>query len=206
MRRTLGVGMALIWLAGCAASPATVPLAHHHGCPTVLLFRGFTGHWSHGLNRIADSLREEGIEAAVYPHSDWPQVARALETSNDDRRLILVGHSWGADDAIRLALRLQISGIRVGLLVTLDPVTPPKVPANVDQAINFYESNGIRDILPWWRGVPLSSDRVGTNVLNIDVRHERPDLGAAGVTHANISDSSGIQREILAAIAAITPG
>ncbi len=133
----------------------------------------------------------------IYADSDWRGVARAIEALNDDRPLILVGHSWGADDAIRLWRRLQSSGIHIRLLVTLDPVTPSKVPTNVDRATNFYESNGIRDIFPWWRGVPLSSDNAGTPVLNIDVRHERPDLDAAGATHGTICNSRGIQKEII---------
>ena len=62
---------------------------------------------------------------------------------------MLIGHSYGADDVVRVARELDKSNVPVDLLVTLDPVTPPPVPKNVRHALNIYQSNGARDALPF---------------------------------------------------------
>ncbi len=195
--------MTVVLSIGCTSNLPPLPSATPVNLPIerVYLFRGFIGRWSHGLDTLAAQLRDRGIDAEVYPHTSWDEIAKRIEAAPGGV-IILVGHSWGADDGIRLARRLERSRIRVRLLVTLDPVTPPRVPASVDRAINFYESNGVRDMLPWWRGVALSADRSTTPLINIDVRHERSDLGATDVKHGTITDSPGIQREILRAIIA----
>ncbi len=63
-------------------------------------------------------------------------------------RIILYGHSWGASEAVNEARRLQRDNIPVLLLIEVDGV--PKrsqddsiIPANVAQAINFYQTEGL---------------------------------------------------------------
>ncbi len=203
-RRTIIILYGFVGLfGGCASTSQNDRAALSSPLPHVVLFRGFTGHWSHGLDTIAHQLNEKGITAQVRPHTDWQQVATQIEASHHrDFDVIFIGHSWGADDAIRLSRRLAQRNISVALLITLDPVTPPRVPANVKRATNFYESNGLRDLLPWWRGVPLErSNPHQSGLQNINVRRDRPDLGAANTTHGTITESAGIQREIMAIVA-----
>ncbi len=63
-------------------------------------------------------------------------------------RIILYGHSWGASEAVNVARELQRDGIPVQLLVEVDGVRKRHqddsiIPANVAQAINFYQTEGL---------------------------------------------------------------
>jgi hypothetical protein len=69
------------------------------------------------------------------------------ETTKKAARIVLYGHSWGASEAVAIARRLERDGVPVLLVAQVDGV--PKlgeddgvIPANVAQAINFYQSDG----------------------------------------------------------------
>ena len=62
--------------------------------------------------------------------------------------IILYGHSWGASEAVAVARRLERDGIPILLIVQVDGVSKggqgdDVIPANVAQAINFYQSDGL---------------------------------------------------------------
>jgi len=70
------------------------------------------------------------------------------ETRKKAARIVLYGHSWGASEAVAIARQLERDGVPVLLVVQVDGV--PKlgkddgvIPANVAQAINFYQSDGL---------------------------------------------------------------
>ena len=63
-------------------------------------------------------------------------------------RIILYGHSWGGSELVTLARRLEKEGIPVLLTVQVDSVAKNGqndqiIPANVAQAVNFYQADGI---------------------------------------------------------------
>jgi len=63
-------------------------------------------------------------------------------------RIILYGHSWGASAAISLARTLQRDGIPVLLTVQVDSIAKSGqndalIPANVERAANFYQTQGV---------------------------------------------------------------
>lgn len=63
-------------------------------------------------------------------------------------RIVIYGHSWGASEAIALARKLQRDGIPVLLTIQVDSVAKAGqndriIPANVVQAVNFYQPKGI---------------------------------------------------------------
>ena len=69
------------------------------------------------------------------------------ETTKKAARIVLYGHSWGASEAVAMARQLERDGVPVLLVVQVDGV--PKlgkddglIPANVAQAVNFYQSDG----------------------------------------------------------------
>lgn len=63
-------------------------------------------------------------------------------------RIVLYGHSWGASEAVTMARALEKDGIPVLLTVQVDSVSKfgendKLIPANVAQAINFYQLDGL---------------------------------------------------------------
>lgn len=71
--------------------------------------------------------------------------------SDDEKHsipIILFGHSWGASVMIYLARDLEAAGIPVLLTIQVDSVRKNResdslIPANVGEAVNFYQSKGI---------------------------------------------------------------
>ena len=62
--------------------------------------------------------------------------------------IIIYGHSWGGSQAVTLARPLERLGVRVRLTIQVDSVvklwqSDSRIPANVDRAINFYQSEGL---------------------------------------------------------------
>jgi pimeloyl-ACP methyl ester carboxylesterase len=63
-------------------------------------------------------------------------------------RVILFGHSWGASAVVYLARELERDSIPVALTIQVDSVQKlgqddSVIPANVAEAINFYQSKGL---------------------------------------------------------------
>jgi pimeloyl-ACP methyl ester carboxylesterase len=87
----------------------------------------------------------------------YDAVLRLLDTNRDGvlsaeekarARIILFGHSWGASAAVSLARDLQRVGVPVLLTVQVDSVAKvwqndAVIPANVAEAVNFYQPHGI---------------------------------------------------------------
>ena len=102
-----------------------------------------------------------GIRAVVFENRHRAmarqEILDRLDTNRDGRlsdvekrsaRIILVGHSWGGSAVIRLAKELNESGIPVLLTIQLDSVNRGSgddcvIPANVAQALNFYQTRGL---------------------------------------------------------------
>ena len=206
MRRRNFIGPVLLaTLAGCAhASPAVaLPQATRPG--RVYLIRGFRDWYSTGVDRLAAELRADGVAAAAYAEADGSDVADALLARPDlPGPLVLVGFSYGADDVIAIARRLAEHGRPVDLLVTIDPVTPDAIPANVRRCVNFYQPNGVWDALPFLRGVPVRGDPDAVIPENVDVK-ARPDLAEPDTSHATIAANANVHRQILALVRQTCP-
>ncbi|HZE27169.1 MAG TPA: hypothetical protein VE083_07270 [Terriglobales bacterium] len=114
--------------------------------------------------RLIQRLREERpneIEGRVFRnrhHRDaYKLIRRRLDANHDgtlsieekqSARILLFGHSWGASALVSLARRLERDGIPVLLTVQVDSVAKPGqndsiIPANVRQAVNFYQPSGL---------------------------------------------------------------
>jgi hypothetical protein len=62
-------------------------------------------------------------------------------------RIIIYGHSWGAAETVVFARELGKQGIPVQLTIQMDSIAKPgrddsRIPSNVENAINFYQSRG----------------------------------------------------------------
>lgn len=147
----LGVG--LLWCEGAFAAE-----------PRAILLRGLFGVFSTGMDGLANELRAEGVDAEAAMYWYWGTAVSDIlreRAAGKVRPLVLVGHSQGANNSIELARRLEEAGVPVDLLVTLAPVTPGTIPANVARAVNYYQSPGWGSSLvpgPGFRGKILNNN------------------------------------------------
>lgn len=104
--------------------------------------------YSLGLDALRDTLRAEGIDATTHvegviiPHTNVRSLARqAADAARAGQRLLLLGHSMGADAAVKIATRLAQEALPVDLLIGFDPTkfACPLVPANVKRALCFHQ-------------------------------------------------------------------
>jgi thioesterase domain-containing protein len=176
----------------------------------VYLVRGLIGIFSRGMDDVADKLNKQGVRAHVYQDAQRSELADLLTAKyrkdKDAEPLILVGHSLGADDVVFIARQLEKASIPVDLMITIDPVSPGKVPANVRRTINLYKSKGALGAIPMFRGIALDPDKPNLHLANIDLRVARKDLDADGsVGHFNIDDTEAIQNEIVKQVLIAAP-
>jgi len=127
---------------------------------------GFIRHDNilHSEVQLAARLRKEYAGSAVvdtFENRNGERAYREILTildanhdgilSNEEKlsaRIIIYGHSWGASEGVTLARRLEKDGIPVLLTVQVDSVakigeSDGFIPANVAQAVNFYQMDGL---------------------------------------------------------------
>jgi pimeloyl-ACP methyl ester carboxylesterase len=217
---TIFAAIGLLYVAGCAATgpmqaqpadyvmpgqPATQPSRMGR----VYVLRGFGDVFSVGMNAISAKLEARGVISTVHRHDQWQEIAdqivRDRQNVSSPAPLVLIGHSWGADDSIRIARTLAQHDIRVDLLVTVEAVTPPAVPSNVLRAWNIYKP-GPMDFLPWWRGVPVHCDSAERPVLTqIDISRDWPAVDHWWLGHSDVDNQSVVQDRIVDLVMAACP-
>lgn len=163
----------------------------------IFLLRGWRDLHSAGMDELANELRAEGFIATVYRESQWQELAASIGSKPVAEPIVLIGFSFGADHAIDVARELHRSNIPVNLLITLDPVTPASVPGNVLVCHNFYQSNGVWDLFPWFRGIPLTADKNSRVQLTNTNVHDRPDLDDPNMAHSTIAGSPKVRRAVV---------
>jgi hypothetical protein len=127
---------------------------------------GFVKHDNavHREVSLAAQLRKDfpsGAYVEVFEnhHADLARlkILALLDTDHDgtlslvekqNARIVIYGHSWGASEGIALSRALERDGIPVLLTIQVDSVTKPgeddaMIPANVAQAVNFYQPDGM---------------------------------------------------------------
>jgi len=126
---------------------------------------GYVSHDNvvHSVVQVAAQLRKDypvGVYVAVYENhrreEAHREILRLLDTNQDgklsdnekkDARIVIYGHSWGASESVGLAQELESDGIPVLLTIQVDSVSKRGqndglIPANVRQAVNFYQREG----------------------------------------------------------------
>ena len=163
----------------------------------VYLFRGGAGGiFSAGMDRWSRQLTAIGVANEVSSHLTWQaSCAHCVEEAGKVRGpVVVVGHSYGADAALRFAEKLNEANVPVELLVTMDPVKPVVVAKNVRRALNLYLPSALWDNTPFWHGVPLEAESPHTVLENIHLP-SHPELNMPGLNHANLDDHPIIQQE-----------
>ena len=212
--RIAAASLASLLITGCSAmtpGPMTAvqPVSTAPRAGNVYLVRGWIGIFSTGIDALGQKVTGAGLHGQVFQEDQWRTLAATIADKYhgvpNPEPLVLVGHSYGADDIVRIARELDNHNIPVDLLVTIDPTTPPRVPKNVRLCYNLYQSN-LLDAMPFLRGIPLEADPGFTGKLkNINIRTDRTDLLEGKVDHFNIEKKDTIHRETLKQILAICP-
>jgi pimeloyl-ACP methyl ester carboxylesterase len=145
---------------------------------------GFVRHDDrvHTEIQLADRLREEyasGISVQTFENHRGKEahkaILRLLDANGDgtlspaekqNARVIIFGHSWGASETVELARQLEKDGVPVVLTIQVDSVhkigeDDALIPANVSQAVNFYQLDGLLHGLPEIR----AADPARTHIL-----------------------------------------
>ena len=168
--------------------------------------RGLAGgppfYFSHGMDVLARKLLAAGVTADVYdqgsfvaPYGEVATItAHALRIARTGARPILLGHSMGADAALKVATALDAKGINVPLVVCFDPTSfrvlfgPPPVPKNVSRAICFYQK-----ITPLGRGIL----KAGAGFTGALIQERRDSI------HSRIDDDPQLHARVLTEVRAL---
>ena len=154
----------------------------------VILLRGFGGAFSTGMDKIAKMLIKRRIKARVMSHNQWRNAGRAIVANQKkfgSKPVIVVGHSWGGNAAIKLAQMLKRERISVTYMVTFDATSPKPAPSNVRRLTNFYSKDR------GW-GVPVKRGAGFRGVLkNVDLSNDRK------IHHTNIDDRPKLQNQVV---------
>jgi len=159
-----------ILLTPCLSDAAADPIGSAKSPPPAVIVIGFVGGFVHHNDsvhqevQLANHLSQDypaGFEAKIFENHSGQQahqeIMRFLDTDHNGNlsaeekhkaRIVLYGHSWGASEAVTLARALQKDSVDVLLTIQVDSVSKPGkddsvIPANVAQAINFYQLDGI---------------------------------------------------------------
>jgi pimeloyl-ACP methyl ester carboxylesterase len=208
------LGLSLL-LSGCSSMKRgelaqVQPLSTDPRAGNVYLLRGFIGIFSTGIDQLGEQINQQGVHAMVFQDDQWSSLAKTIKQNYANHPIaepiILIGHSYGADDVLRIARKLDDANIKIALLITLDPVTPPKVPKNISFCYNLYQSNGVFDTMPWLRGIPLTPEKnIPGQLVNANIRTDRTDLLEPGLDHFNIEKKQKIHQEVIAKVLAVCP-
>jgi hypothetical protein len=175
----------------------------------VYLVRGLIGVFSTGMDGMADQIEQQGVRARVFQDNQHSHLADAIVKAyagvKDPEPLILIGHSYGADDVTSIAHVLKEHGIKVDLAITVDATTPKTLPTNVAVCYNYYQTQAL-DAIPMFRGIPLTQDSGGSGKLyNINLRKDRTDLLETNTNHVNIDKNTLLQKEVVKQVVAACP-
>jgi pimeloyl-ACP methyl ester carboxylesterase len=173
---------------GEAGAPGPVTPIENRATPPVMVI-GFVGGFvkhdahAHSTVQVVEHLRNEYregvyVQSFANRHRDqaYKEILRRLDGDKDgtlsaeekhNARIVIFGHSWGASETVTLARRLERDGIPVLLTIQVDSVAKvgqndSVIPANVGQAINFYQPDGIIHGRPQIRAAdPLRTEILG---------------------------------------------
>ena len=167
------VGLVLLFLSFVvrlrAGSPVpAAPIQNLPASPAIVI--GFVGGFvrhdarAHSTVQVVEHLRNEcpdGVYVQSFANRKRKQAYQEIlqrldrdrdgtlsETEKKSARIVIFGHSWGASETVALARQLEQNGIPVLLTIQVDSVAKlgqndAVIPANVEQAVNFYQPDGI---------------------------------------------------------------
>ena len=104
--------------------------------------------FSQGMNQMTKKLRRRGIRATSHSNGDWRGLATSIikraKRGKVSYPIIIVGHSLGGVEAPNFANALAKGGVKVGLVIGLDPGFANPVPfgPGIAKVINYKIPSG----------------------------------------------------------------
>lgn len=156
---------------------------------------GGLGVFSTGMRLLSTTIIDECQIPA--PSDMWYNaggVSRSITSYYQQHKthtpIILVGHSLGANEQIKVARNLDKLGIPVDLLVTVDAVSQTIVPPNVKHVMNFYKPGYV----PMFSGLKLRAvNQEKTHIDNFNVG----EIKGIQVNHFTIDKDPVVQAMIM---------
>lgn len=169
MTRPLRLAFSLFLAFRCvAAAPPAAEPTQPKAPPVIVIgfVGGFVKHDNavHSEVQLAARLQQDyasGVQVEVFENhrreKAHEQILRSLDIDKDgtlsaeekqQARIIIYGHSWGASETVALARELEKDAIPVLLTIQVDSISKSNqndmmIPANVSQAANFYQPDGL---------------------------------------------------------------
>lgn len=166
----------------------------------VYTMRGLGGIFSTGMNRLENNLEDNyhirtssTIWYKANTLSDF--IIANYRSKTLQGPIILIGHSLGANEQIKVARNLAKADIPVDLLITIDAVSPVKVPPNVKETYNLYKPS----FVPMFSGKKVKPMMPDTRIENSDVTK----LKGLYVNHFTIDKHSATQQIMLEKVLAV---
>ena len=116
--------------------------------PEVLFAAYLREHYSSEMNaEVFSNHDEQAALEYVLQLLDTDRDGILSDEEKQNARIIIYGHSWGASETAAFARTLRKLSVPVLLTVQLDIVPkfrqkPFQIPPNVQEAVNFYQSEG----------------------------------------------------------------
>lgn len=112
----------------------------------VYCLRGMGEVFSNGLDNLASEIQsEKGVKSISL---SWTEREGVTRSELGERPLFLIGHSYGADNAVEIAYALKDKGIKVDYLFLFDSTNPKPIPDNVLHCVHWYVETIIGDAVP----------------------------------------------------------
>lgn len=160
--------------------------------------RGGLGIFSLAMNKMQTVVSEKynvpGSSTMWYSAGEMSKAVIDYHYKHHSNRpVILIGHSLGANEQLKVARNLDKAGIPVALLVTIDAVSQTSVPGNVEHVLNIYKPGYV----PMFSGLKVKAvNPKATLVENVNIK----DLKGVNVHHFNIANNKVVQDLVLAEI------
>lgn len=159
---------------------------------------GLGGIFSTGMNQLQKTLQRDykiRTTSIIWYKTNQlsNEIIKDLKAGKIQKPIVLVGHSLGANEQIKVARNLWRANIPVALIITVDAVSPMTVPPNVNYALNLYTPS----FVPMFSGLQIKAmDPQSTRIENLNVKRVKN----VHVNHFTIDKDKDIQRLMLQTI------
>ena len=191
----VGFGLATGGYAAALNAPRSLPSAEMTDTQPVAarprvdvyILRGGGSIFSTGLTKLADQLKQNGVEPTTLSHGAWRRAEQEILQKRQKfgrMPIVIIGHSLGANSAIHLAEALQKKGVNVDFIASYAATVTLAVPSNVRNVTNYYFKKG------WGESMTKGSGFSG--------RLDNRDVSTIhGMNHFNVDDDPTLRDEVV---------